>query len=156
MSVNNEFEMIEYLLKHGADVNAREHYFDGDSPLMLAVGKNNLDLVKLLVEHGANPNIKYIDEVGDTEGYTPFLLAIQNNNFDMVKLLVEHGANVNSEADCGDTPLSLAVERNNFEMVKYLVEHGANVNRKDKECADLGDGSDTPLLLAVKNFLNGK
>ncbi len=45
MLANNNFEMIEYLLNHGADVNAREHNFDGETPLMPAVRENNLEMV---------------------------------------------------------------------------------------------------------------
>ena len=49
---------IDLLLKNGADVSS-EHYYDDKTPLMCAIKKSNLDLVKLLMKYGADIEHKY-------------------------------------------------------------------------------------------------
>jgi len=95
--------------------------------------QNNVDLVKYLVEQGANIKAKYMWNNTPLHyacdfGYTP--LSFQY--LDVVKYLVEQGADVNAADDDNydSTPLHYACRSKNPDMVKYLVEQGANVNAK--------------------------
>lgn len=63
--------MAETLLKNKADVNLA--FKNGNAPLHFAVASGNLNLVKLLVEKGANKNAK------NNKGQTPFDIAIDND-----------------------------------------------------------------------------
>jgi len=54
--VNNHFDMLEYLLKSGADPNIPNIY--GESPLYQAVDIGNHRVINLLLEQGADPNLQ--------------------------------------------------------------------------------------------------
>jgi ankyrin repeat protein len=54
---------VEYLVDHGADVNAKNE--NGETPLHYAASNGHLPIVQYLVQHGANMNI------GTWKGETP-------------------------------------------------------------------------------------
>jgi hypothetical protein len=93
---------------------------------------SNIETVKLLLEHGANPNLKDIDR------WTALMMASRHSNNDSnietVKLLLEHGLNPNLKDNDGWTALIYASKYSNngsnIETVKLLLEHGANPNLK--------------------------
>lgn len=85
---------------------------------------NNEQIVKMLIENGANINSK------DKHGDTPLTIACTQNKDTLVKYLVEGGANINISNDNCDTPLIIMCKNNNECMIKYLVEHKADVNKK--------------------------
>ena len=108
---------------------------------------NKFDVVKLLIERGADVNAK--DEIGDSIlGW-----ACCSRKLDLVKILVEHGANVNIKNKNGITPLgevcdmsSLRHEEDKYlEVAKYLINHGADVDVKGKD-------GDTPLLILCHKY----
>ena len=114
----NQPEMVEYFLKTGISIDAPQKYTEENTPLTAAIEFNNLDMVKFLVEHGADINGRE---------FSPLLTAtyLGNRTFDIVKFLVEHGANVNVRSKHGETPLYNAFcNSDGIEMVKFLVEHG--------------------------------
>ena len=92
------------------------------SPLALACKKNYQNIVKLLVNHGADVNKKgkFYD--------SPLVIACRNNNFAIVKYLIEYG---NAKVDEDEAPLCYACSNGNQDLVYYLVEHGAKVNIKN-------------------------
>jgi hypothetical protein len=100
------------------DVNTKDEE-DGDTALIMASYKGHLEIVKYLVEIGADVNAK------NDEGDTALMGAIYNDRLEIVKYLVEHGADVNAKTENGVTVLMSATYNNNSEMVKFLVEHGA-------------------------------
>ncbi|KAM0710112.1 hypothetical protein Q7P35_002474 [Cladosporium inversicolor] len=83
-------ECLELLLESGANVNKTCR--DVGTPLHLAIVTKpaNTDAVRLLLEHGADPNAK------DHRGNSPLNYAILDQHFDLVKILVAHGADLNS------------------------------------------------------------
>src|SRR5205814_8712767 len=109
----------------GGSVNAKGR--GGFSALLAAARNGHLEVVKYLVEHGAN-----IDERNNARDKTPLLAAAFDGHYDIVKYLVEHGANVNVQAVNGWTPLHDAAYIGNFEVVKYLVDHGADLSLKNE------------------------
>ena len=93
--------LVKRLIEHGADVKMWEG--DYASPMHSAVRNNNPEVVKLLIKHGANPNI-------NSDYGTPLqkqLLNRVNPNERISKLLVEHGARA-LEYSFGNTDLHLA------------------------------------------------
>ncbi len=110
-------EMIELLIKGGANVNIENHF--GDSPLLQAVYRGNHGLVELLIKHGADLNHR--NRFGDT----PLQEAVNRDLIVMAALLVESGADINAQGRHGDTVLHTAVRRGNRAMVHMLVKAGA-------------------------------
>jgi hypothetical protein len=82
----NQSDVVDALLRHGADVNATDSL--GGTPLMLAVLARDTDttLVRLLLDAGADRNVP------DRTGATPLLRATINKRTPLVRLLLEKGA----------------------------------------------------------------
>lgn len=89
----------------------------GTTPLAMACRCRNLNLVKLLLEHGANPNINTTRRPGST----PLALACQSGDLSLSKLLLEYGADPNACGNDGLTPLIRSSRVGNLEMVQLLL-----------------------------------
>lgn len=96
------------------------------TPLNMASYVGKTDIVKYLLEKGADINTK------DREGSTPLQNAAAKGHFDIVKLLVEKGSDVNYKDDNGVTPIHFGCMSGNVDLVKYLVEKGADINAVSK------------------------
>jgi hypothetical protein len=121
---NGDIVKVRQLIEQGVDVNARDK--DQNTPLDYAAWRGgNTDVVKLLIEKGANVN-----EVGEAG---PLHLAARTGRTDVAKLLIEKGADVNARDNIRQwTPLHEAANFGNTEVAKLLIEKGADVNAKDK------------------------
>lgn len=89
--------------------------------LILAIQKKQNDVVKMMIEKGANINVKNLN------GQTPLHVAILTNNIEIAKYLIEKGADLNIKDCKGQTPLYLAILKNNVEIAKLLIKKGANI-----------------------------
>ena len=108
-------ELIQRLVDHGADVNARD--FQGQTPLYRAL--NEPDTMRFLIELGADINTT--DNAGDT-----VLHAAARRNSDALAYLLKLGADVNRRDTLGNTPLHDAAEVVYLESVQLLLEYGAD------------------------------
>lgn len=118
-------DWIIVALKKGADINT----YLGISPIVIAVATGNLDIIKYLVEHGADIHIAHD---------FPLREASERGYLDIVKYLVEKGANIN-DVDIYTKPLSLASENGHLDVIKYLVENGADIRARDDEAIKFAD-----------------
>ncbi|XP_014663141.1 PREDICTED: putative ankyrin repeat protein RF_0381 [Priapulus caudatus] len=142
-----EEAMVQMLLSHGADANATDSY--GWTSLHIAVCSGRLDIVRLLLEAGADPS------VADTEsGMTPLMMAVRKGNEAAVQMLLSHGADPNAADSQGQTSLYYAATSVYFEassgrlnIMRLLLEAGADPN-----AADTKSGR-TPLMRAVVQML---
>lgn len=101
---------------------------NGGTPLMEAAWNGYLDIVRLLVEKGANVNAI------DDEGGTALMLACKNCHLGVTKVLLDRGANVNAvKFDDGWTSIFFASENGYAEIVQELINRGADVNATDHE-----------------------
>jgi len=150
---------------------------EGNTPLHWAAVGGHVELVKVLLQFGANVEIKSRD------GFTPMHSVAQEDHKAVLQVLVEKGANVNAvnsddnnnttlhyaacwgavectklliangaliDARASDqsTPLSFAAEKGHLSIAKLLIDAGANIESKnDPE----EKGGATPLLLASHN-----
>jgi ankyrin repeat protein len=126
--MNNNWDIAKRLIEAGADVNQWD--INGNSPLHVAVGNmtnlgnrnpldqdkpnkaTGLDLVKLLLERGANPNQQLYHSttaLAADRGLTPFLIACGTGNIELVKLLLDHGANAKLATSDGRGPIIMVV-----------------------------------------------
>ena len=109
------------------------------TPLFIAAFEGRLEIVRSLVESGANK-----DQCTTDIGATPLYIAAQEGHLEVVRFLVESGANKDQcTTDIGATPLYVAARNGHFEIVGFLVESGAN---KDQGTTDIGA---TPLNVAA-------
>src|SRR5204862_4430562 len=77
------------LLKAGADVKAKAR-IGNMTPLFLAAQVGNAEIIKLLLEGGADANAK--SEIGTT----PLMLAASSGNTDAIQALLDHNVDVNA------------------------------------------------------------
>ncbi|PCG19506.1 ankyrin repeat domain-containing protein [Brachyspira sp. G79] len=129
-SFDKNKEMFKILVENGFDLESRIKADRSDydyTPLMIAVYKKDYDMVKYLLDKGANPN------TANNENKTALMIAIANNNFDISKLLIQQGANINTQDEYSYTALMRAAVSGDYEMVKFLLENGADVNTKDND-----------------------
>ncbi|GHV90967.1 hypothetical protein AGMMS50268_14700 [Spirochaetia bacterium] len=106
--------------------SANVNYLDNErTALMEACDKQNLPLVKLLLEEGkANPSFK------NAYQQTALMFAAQSNiNADIVNLLVSRNANINDADSNGDTVLMYAARNQSPQVIDLLIRRGVNINR---------------------------
>ncbi len=112
-------------LNKGANINYQDKK-NGNTALMYASLKGYEDMVKFLLDKGANVNIQ--NNVGDTA----LSFAVLKGYEDIVKLLLDSGVNVNIQNNDGDTVLLFAVDNGQLPIVKILLEYSANPNIVNK------------------------
>ncbi|OHE99308.1 ankyrin repeat and protein kinase domain-containing protein [Colletotrichum orchidophilum] len=120
--LQSDLEMCGLLLEYGADVSARNH--DGREPLFLAVNKGNANIIKLLLDHHADP-----DSICAEDPPTALHLACDNGKLEVIEVLLEYGASINSLRDLdGGTPLFRAVASGSVDAVRLLLQRGAKTH----------------------------
>jgi len=97
-------------------------YKEWDSATLLhdAVGHNQIDVAKYLLDKGADVNAV------TTDGLTPLHMAAQNGNIDMTKLLLQRGAKINALDARGWTPLVRAQKWGHQDEAEFLRQNGGN------------------------------
>lgn len=116
-------EAVRGVISSGFDLSERN--MRGDTALSVAAKAHQIEIVKSLLENGADPNA-----TGNLDGYTP--LHHTYANIDMVKVLVEHGADitraVKGHINSEWTLLHFSACHDSKEVVEFALDHGANVN----------------------------
>jgi len=145
----SSMDLILSLLKHGANINARltaatpisrstndpgdKTLAAGATPFMRAARSTDLPLMRVLLQHGADPKL------GNTDGLNSLMVAAgltwtekihgtEAEALETVKVLADLGLDVNAATKAGDTALHGAAYRGADSIVRYLIEKGAKVN----------------------------
>lgn len=99
---------------------------EGNTLLYHACRKNFKNIIKFLLEKGANPNIS------NNEGNTPLhiVMDLRCNIIDIIKILIKYGANINTINKAGSNPFNYycILHHHDFKLGKYLIEKGADIN----------------------------
>jgi ankyrin repeat protein len=170
--VNGHYDLAALLIEHGADVNAVEP--GGRTPLWAAVDMHTLEytlnrpppawndtldgleIVRRLLDRGANPNVRLIRPVRPRKvnstnnrllgvGATPLHRAASHADVKALRLLLDAGADSNVTTQIGTTALMLAAglgwrelysggtETDAIEFMKVCLERGADINAANGE-----------------------
>ncbi len=144
--LHQKSEIADLLIEAGADLNSKitNGYYEGYTPLQIAIETGMLSTAKKLIEKGAN--VKEKTPYGATALH--IIAGVsgigQKHSFQIARELVKRGADVNAKDSKGNTPLHYASQIGNSHIVRVLVELGADVNQKNSE-------GNTPLILALMN-----
>jgi len=110
------------------DLEINEKTFGGMTAIQLAVRDDNLEIMKVLIDNGADVN------VGVTRlKITPLQIAARRGNVEMANLLIASGAKVNQPDHEGASALHFAVRSGKNDIAELLISNGAEVNSKDNE-----------------------
>ncbi|KAL6268769.1 hypothetical protein P5V15_001894 [Pogonomyrmex californicus] len=120
------YELAQVLLAMNANVEDRG--IKGDcTPLMEAASAGHVDIVTLLIAHGADVNAQ------STSGNTPLMYGCAGGHEEVVRVLLEAGANVEDHNENGHTPLMEAASAGHVQVAKILLDHGAGINTHSNE-----------------------
>ncbi len=163
---NGHFKVVKILLTHFSvdleqtgTVKFDGFVIQGATALWCAAGAGHLDIVKCLLNHGAEVNhttlsnstplraacfdgrpdiVRYLVENGadisipNKYDNTCLMIACYKGHNDVVQYLLEQGADPNSKAHCGATALHFSAERGYLKIVELLVKHGALLLENDQ------------------------
>lgn len=168
---NGSFGWVEWLIDHGADVNAQDNEGstplhlvaegqdqniarllasrarsdlpnnDGQIPLHIAAGSANTEVLATILNATSNKNMP------DNSGDTPLHIAATDPYIlePRIPMLVDAGASLESENNEGQTPLHIAVARRRVDNIQTLIRLGAPINAMNK-------GGATPLVWLTYTF----
>ena len=136
-----DMKALEKLIKDDTDLNKE---YDNITPLGLAAARNDKEMVKFLVEKGADINLE------DGYGYTPLMKAIDYYNVGLAKNIIDLKPDLNAVCSAtGDTPLTYLVNANKYgggaDLCYYMIKNGADINKKNKE-------GNTSLMIAAASY----
>ncbi|MDQ0781317.1 ankyrin repeat protein/ketosteroid isomerase-like protein [Chryseobacterium sp. W4I1] len=144
----NDLCLVESLLKNG--VNADLPNSKGLTPLMLASGLGHIEIVKLLITHGAD-----ILAVDPNMGATALHKASQSGHPKIIELLLEEGAFIDMQSPIvGNSPLMDAILYKQEASVKILLEHNARIelrNNFNESVLDMAHQLDNASMISVIN-----
>jgi ankyrin repeat protein len=132
------------LLAHGARIDARESWH-GETALMWAAAQRHPDMMKALIEAGADVNAMSTVVKWDRQttaeprekwlppgGFTPMMFAAREGCAECVKVLIEAKADMNQADPDSITPMVNAIINGHYDVGMVLLERGADPNLFDK------------------------
>ena len=126
---------VRLLLARGVQVNTAES-FQKTTALMWAAAEGHIDVVDVLIEAGADPNLqghvtsltKRHNADHPTGGFTALMYAARSGNEALVRRLVARGANVNLKNGDGASAAMVAMYNDRFDLAATLIELGSDAN----------------------------
>ena len=117
---NNIFNVIK---KYDNVIDVNLENKQKETPLFLAVNKNDINIVKELICKGADIKKRNKSDM------SPLMLCCKNNYQTIAEFLIKKGADVNEKNILGDTPLKLAQSNGNEELALKLIKiYKADIN----------------------------
>ena len=147
-ALRNDPEMVDILMKAGASPNA---IIFGRYPIMISLAEHRqFNMMKRLIDYGANPNVVTFTTGARPFGSTPLMIAVLLKDVTTVRTLLNSGARVDARVNDarsdlnGYSALMIAEQNNAIDEASLLLEYGA---KTDTVAAD----GATPVALAKKN-----
>lgn len=116
-------DVLDFLLRHGADANAASKNQMRVTPLHSAVAHRDPEIATAMVESLLSSGAKV--NVAQDGGWTPLHQAAAHGQLEIMKLLLDQKADVNAKSDDGSTPLRMAQNKGFSEAAEMLQQHGA-------------------------------
>ncbi|KAF2639800.1 ankyrin, partial [Massarina eburnea CBS 473.64] len=145
-------EAVEFLLDHGADIEAK--CSRGRTPLILAAEAGHEQVAKVLCTHGANLNTR------SRNGGTCLTWAACRNHVEVLEFLLAQKVDIEAQDNKGHTALSLSAHFGHLKihspsMLPVLIENGANVHASYKSEASALHAAAAEGNLEALEFLIG-
>ena len=133
---SEDLELMRQLIDSGADVNAIGE--GGMTPLLWAFPDNKIERFKLLLENGADPNVKITGEVGIRASMKPgdsvTIMSARTAFPGYLEAVLKHGGDPNIANRYDHSVLSVVIQsvhvHNRIDRVKMLIDAGADVNAR--------------------------
>lgn len=110
------YDVADYLLKAGALPSSSARNALKATPLHSAAAGRHLQIVNLLIRHGADPNVR------EQNGFTPLHAAAQNGDVDIIRALLMGGADLTLKSTDGKTAMDVAMEAGHEKATILLGE----------------------------------
>lgn len=120
-------DYLEFILDSIPDPPVNDFDDKKLTPLDYACYIGSLVKAKLLIEHGADPNIK------GHQGITALMCAGMTGNENVVELLIKHGADVNAISENGITPLIFGLHFGQLNMLSLFMKNGVDLKYHDPD-----------------------
>ena len=138
-SHNPYVEVLDFLIKKGADINFVPDYAPKSNLLIAAAENKNVEIIKYLIGKGLEINAR------SRTGNTPLLEAASNPNLDVFYYLLQLRADINAVDYNNNNALLLASAYNeNYQIIPLLLHMGFSLDYRN----DLGENA---LITATKN-----
>lgn len=124
-AIKGNLRRVKKLLDEGADVDFKD--VNKLTPLYFAAMNGHVEIARVLLEKGADPNIAREDSLGP-----PVVRAAYDGNLEMMTLLLDKGADIDNIDYSRRTALHAAINRGMREAAALLIEKGANPNTQDR------------------------
>eukprot|EP00300_Choanocystis_sp_HF-7_P011325 c17411_g1_i1.p1 GENE.c17411_g1_i1~~c17411_g1_i1.p1 ORF type:complete len:235 (+),score=34.63 c17411_g1_i1:23-706(+) len=123
MRENNCPNVSQMLVTNPALINAQDWLF-GMTPLQHAISFGHIDVISLLIQHGAN--------IHDSSNYPAMHSASAYDRPDVVRFLLSLGADPMAvREETGETPLHVAAKAGCNSVIEALLQHGCDINALD-------------------------
>ena len=113
-SYKGDEEMVRAILAAGVDKDVRDAL--GGTALHVSIYQQNLNVIRLLLQNGFDPNVK-----STKNGSTPLHYAVATNNLAAAKLLLQYGADISIRNNEGFSPVEKARREGKAAMLKALL-----------------------------------
>ncbi|EHK16897.1 uncharacterized protein TRIVIDRAFT_162206 [Trichoderma virens Gv29-8] len=141
---NGYVNVVRLLIERGGDVNAKDNsertplslaalykHKDGEhkeTPLIWAARKGHKTIVKMLLDAGADVNVKE-----QHLGETALTLAIESGHEETIQALLDNGANIHHRDHFDHTPLFTATWQDSESVMQLLLDRGADVSARNED-----------------------
>ncbi len=125
---DNDLEKVKELLNHPEPhkrINIEKEDTYKRTPLMLAATFGHLEIMKYLVENGANLQTR------NTYGQTLLMLSLQFGYLDCMQYLIDLGVPIDDVDHEGNTALHIAIKKRNGNIIKLLLKNNADINKRN-------------------------
>jgi len=121
---SGKVDLLSSYINEGIDVNAYYTKSQDKTLLHYAILANQADIVKLLIENGADTEIP-------SKGRTPLMIAAANDRLQIARYLLDQGAIVDAVDKGGNTALYYSAKNASLRMNRLLVQRGADVKHNN-------------------------
>jgi len=124
--LSSDCSLVKALLNTGINPDSYVGY-SRQRPLKIAIARQSMEMIQLLLERGANVNLQSVRPHGQAD--TPMKAAVETSRLDLVQLLLQSGARVNDlEPGRKTSALQIAAASGELRLVQLLLDAGADVH----------------------------